>query len=144
VLSAPIFQTSSPRYTVALLVTGAMLLVRVLLNPALGNDLTYATLFAAVAFSAWFCGIGPSIASVMFAVLGARYWLIEPTHSFGLPDTPQALGLLVFLLTSGIIIAFGELNHQNHRNMRSTREELEAQLKESTKQLDTANRTCAS
>jgi len=140
VLSAPIFQTPGPRYAVALLVTGATLLIRVLLNPVLGDEIPYVMLFAAVAFSAWFCGTGPSITAVAFGVLGTRYWLVKPTHTLDLPDTPQALGILVFLFTSGVIIAFGELNQQSRKNFRSTREELETQVRERTEALDTANR----
>ncbi len=139
-LSALIFQTAGPRYAVALLVTGATLLIRVLLNPVLGDEIPYLMLFAAIAFSACFCGTGPSIAAVAFGVLGARYWLVKPTHSFGLPDTPQTLGILVFLFTSGVIIAFGELNQQSRKSVRNVREELEAQVKERTEELDTANR----
>src|SRR5262249_60288111 len=87
-------------YAGALLASGTALFLRVILSPVLDGSLPYLALFAAVAFSAWFCGVWPSILSLLVATIGARYWLIPPTHSFSLPDFPQSLGLAAFLLSA--------------------------------------------
>ena len=137
--SAWYFKNTITRYSATLLATGIALLLRLLLGPVLGDYLPYITLFAAVAFSAWFCGVGPSIVAVVVAVVGARYWLIHPTHSFSTPDLAQSLGVLVFLFTSSIIVAFGEINRRNIERLARTREELESRVEQHTAELNTAN-----
>lgn len=139
-LSAPILKSATTRYTAALLAIAIALFVRLLLNPLLGEDLPYITLLAALAFAALFCGRGPSLVAVVAAILGARYWFIHPTHTLGIPDAPQSLGVLGFLFTACIIIAFGEMNRRNVDRIRSIREELEAQVKQRTMELDAANK----
>jgi signal transduction histidine kinase len=138
-LSTPTFEGATARYAAALGATGIALAVRLLLNPVLGDDLPYITLFASVAFSAWFCGTGPSISAVAGAILGARYWLLLPKHTLGFPDTAQSLGLLVFLFVSSVMVVFGEMNRRTAEKLRCTREELETQVKQSTAELDAAN-----
>ena len=139
-LLAPTFKSATTCHTAALLATAISLVIRLLLNPVLGDNLPYITLLAAIAFSAWFCGAGASIWAVVVAVTGARYWFIHPTHTFSIPDAAQSLGIFAFLFISSIIIAFGEMNRRNSDRIRSTREELEAQVKQRTAQLDTANK----
>ena len=60
-LSTRFSQMTGRRYAAALLATLVALLVRLALNPFLGDYAPYITLFPAVAFCAWYCGIGPSI-----------------------------------------------------------------------------------
>ena len=48
------------RFTVALLVMVVAVLIRWLLSPLLTDSVPYITLFPAIAFSAWFCGVAPS------------------------------------------------------------------------------------
>jgi len=45
---------------------GCCLFIGAALNPFLGEYLPYLTLFPALAFCAWYCGVGPSILSVTF------------------------------------------------------------------------------
>src|ERR1700731_4778084 len=97
-LSTRISETTGMRYAVALLATVVALLVRLALNPFLGDYVPYITLFPAVAFCAWYCGIGPSILSAILALIGARYWFIAPAHSLRIVSTPQVIGIVTFLL----------------------------------------------
>lgn len=133
------FKNTITRYSATLLATGIALLIRLLLGPVLGDYLPYITLFAAVAFSAWFCGVGPSIVAVVVAVVGARYWLIHPTHSFSTPDLAQSLSVLYFLFTSSIIVVFGEVNRRNTERLARTQRELESQISQHKAELTTAN-----
>jgi len=133
VLSAPNFENTAKRYAVALLAAGIALLVRVLLAPALGDYLPFITFLVAVAFTAWFCGVGPSVLIIATSVFAARYWIIQPTHLFSLPDNRQELGILAFLLTSSVFVALGNANRRNKEKLRQIREELESRI-------DAANR----
>jgi signal transduction histidine kinase len=137
--SALSFEKSLSRYASALLATGIALLIRLILSPVLDGYLPYVTLFAAVAFSAWFCGVWPSILSLLVAAIGARYWLIHPTHSFSLPDFPQSLGLAAFLVSAGLIVALGEAGRRERERHRIVHEKLEAQIRQQASELGHAN-----
>ena len=110
------------------------------MTPLLDGHLPYITLFAAVAFAAWFCGLGPSFLSLGLSAVGARYFLIHPTHSFALPDSQQMLGLGIFLLVSTLIVAFGEMNHRKDERMRLSKESLEAVNRQQAAELGHAHR----
>ena len=89
------------RYAVALLATVVALLVRRGLNPVLGDYVPYITLFPVVAFCAWYCGVGPSVLSVVLDLIGEQYWFTRSGHwllrqhgrghwHFGLRDRVQS------------------------------------------------------
>lgn len=138
-LSARISKRAWTRYAVALLVTLAALLVRLALNPFLGESAPYVMLLPAVAFSAWYCGVGPSLLSVVLALIGARYWFIPPVHTLGIVGTAQAVGILAFLLASGVLLAMGEARRRREERLWAAQRELEAAVQERTAELDTTN-----
>lgn len=129
------------RYAVAVLVTLAALLARLALNPVLGDYLPYITLFPAVAFCGWYCGVGPSILSVVLALIGALYWFIPPVHSFGIAGTAQAVGMLAFLLVSCFFVAVGEARRRSEEKLRAAQLQLEDAVRERTTALDTSNQS---
>src|SRR5258708_5980137 len=106
-LSARISKRTGTCYAVALLATLVALLVRRALNPFLGDYVPYITLFPAVAFCAWYCGIGPPLLSVVLAPIGAKYWFIPPAHTPRIIATPHVVGILSFLLVSSALVALG-------------------------------------
>ena len=128
------------RYAVALLATAIALLARVLLIPVLGGHLTFITLIASMAFSAWFCGIGPSLLALAAATVGAIYFLIQPAHSFSIADPQQTLGLGVFLLASTLMIAFGEMNRRKNVRTRLVQENLETLNRQQAVELGDAHK----
>src|SRR6266567_9334976 len=85
-------------YAIAVLVTAVALLVRLALNPFLGDSSPYITLFPAVAFTAWYCGVGPAILSTVLGAVGVQYWFVLPMHSLRLHSTRQAVGILTFFI----------------------------------------------
>jgi len=141
VLSARIYRSTATRYTIALLATVVALLVHLALSPFLGGYLPYVTLFPAVAFSAWYCGIGPSILSVVLAMLGAQYWLIPPLHSLRVVERTQFGGILGFLVASSVIVAMGEARRRGNETLRKAQGELEERVKQRTAELDAANQS---
>src|SRR5579863_6661057 len=103
------------RYAAALVATAVALLLRLALNPILGDYAPYIVLFPAVAFCAWFCGVGPSIFSVVLALVGTKYWFIPPVHSLRIDSTPQWVGALAFLLGSSALVAMGETRRRHEK-----------------------------
>src|SRR6267142_357422 len=52
------------------------------LGRTFGESILYIAIFPAIAFSAWYCGAGPSIVSMVVAVVGLRYWFGSPVDNF--------------------------------------------------------------
>ena len=53
------------RYAVAIVATAVALYLRYLLTPLYGHENPYHTVWLAVAFSSWYCGLGPSIVTTI-------------------------------------------------------------------------------
>jgi signal transduction histidine kinase len=124
---------------VALLATAAALLVRLVLNRFLGDYVPYITLFPAVAFCAWYCGVGPSILSGILGLVGLRYWFMPPAHSLRVHGMQQAAGVVAFLFVSGILIAMGEARRRRENLLWSEQAELEEAVQQRTVELDRTN-----
>ncbi|MBA4017764.1 MAG: hybrid sensor histidine kinase/response regulator [Pirellula sp.] len=95
------------RYGGAVLFTAVALLVRLPLNPWLGNFVPFATFYGAVAASVWFGGVGPAIVAVILSYLVCGYFLIEPRGSLFLHEARDFIALGLYLSSCTIIIGFG-------------------------------------
>ncbi len=135
------------RYALAVLAAILALLLRRLAAPLLGENNPYHTVWAAVVFSAWYCGLGPSVVTALLSAVGVWYWFLPPNNSFFLDDPRAAIsGMLGFLVFSGLIIALGEANRRSisksrwaEERLRQAHDELEQKVRERTAELNTAN-----
>ena len=135
------------RYGLAILAAIVALWLRQLFSPLLGQGNPYHTLWPAVVFSAWYCGLGPSILTASIGLLGVWYWFLPPYNSFHLQDPKaQISGMIGFLIFSSLIIALGEANRRSlARNkwaedrFRNAQEDLERKVRERTADLNLAN-----
>jgi two-component system cell cycle sensor histidine kinase/response regulator CckA len=125
------------------------LFLRWLLNPILGGTaVPYITLFPAVMLSAWACGIGPGLATTFLGATGARYFFIDPVHSFSVCRLGDLLGLGLFVGIGSIVAYLNEalrkmriqtLEHVRHlRNEVRERERADEALRESRERLQLA------
>src|ERR1700747_827444 len=138
--STSIFFDSTPRrYAFALAATLFALLIATAIAPLAGGQVVYLVLPAAVAFSAAYCGLAPSIMAIVVALVGVRYWFISPSHSLSIPDGAQFIGILAFVLASSIILIIGENNRRNAEALCQSLEDVEERLRERTGELDIAN-----
>ncbi len=96
------------RYVLAIFAGVAALYLRYLLIPLLGYQNPYHTIWLAVAFSAWYCGVGPSSYRCPHRGIGVWYWFLPPFNSFSDQDRIEVFGVLGFLAFSSVIIALGE------------------------------------
>ncbi len=113
-------KSTAARYTFAVLTAVLALLLRQVLSPFFGVHYPYFTVWAAVVFSAWYCGLGPSVATTLISLLGVWYWFLPSHESFAFQDSKaQITGIIGFLVLSGFIIALGEANRRSHHERRS-------------------------
>ncbi|MFY9689336.1 MAG: PAS domain S-box protein [Candidatus Acidiferrales bacterium] len=100
------------RYSLAVVAAVFALVLRYLLTPLLGHQNPYHTVWLAVVFAAWYCGLGPSIVTTILTALGVNYWFLPPIRSFNVADRTDWYGLIAFVVFSGAIIALGESNRR--------------------------------
>jgi signal transduction histidine kinase len=139
-LSTSIFlDSTSKRFAFALAATLLALLMAVPITPQVGEYMVYLLVLAAVAFAAAYCGLVPSVVAIAVALVGVRYWFINPSHSFSIPDGPQLIGIFAFVAVSCVIVAIGEKNRRNIAALRKSEEYLQERLRDRTMELDIAN-----
>lgn len=127
------------RYALALLATGLSLACRAALDPILGTYVPYLTIFPAVVFSAWYCGLWPSVASVILAFLGESYWFIEPRHTMTISHAAVAIGAFVYLIAAVFIIIVAESSRRSMAEAKALHQELDTLVKERTAELEARN-----
>ena len=127
------------RFGVALLAGLVALLVARAANVFAVSSLPYFTALAAVAFSTWFCGTGPAIASLALSLLTIDYWFIPPTHSLRIMQTVDRVNFLAFLCAAVVIVLIGEANLRQRERLRDAAGALEEKVRERTGALDYAN-----
>jgi signal transduction histidine kinase len=127
------------RYTLGVIAAVIALLLRFLLAPLLGNANPYHTVWLGVVFCAWFCGVGPSIASTLIMLLGVWRWFIP--HHRGLLDanTSEVFGVAGFLFFAGVIITIGERARRTQAELNAAHDEMELAVRERTAELAEAN-----
>jgi hypothetical protein len=107
-------KSSARRYALAVAAALAALLLRLALSPWYGTGFAFQTAFAAIAFTAWYCGIGPSIVATLISMLGCWYWFLPPVNSFALKDPKTEIpGMIGRFVLAGFIIAVGEANRRS-------------------------------
>jgi signal transduction histidine kinase len=138
-ISARISSNAAPRYLMAVCVAVLAVAARWALNPILGDYLPYVTLYPAVAFGAWCCGVGPSILLIVLGIVGARYFIVLPRYTLNIPDVPQSVGLLAFGAGAALIVAIGELVRRDNAKLHRAQSDLEERVQHRTSELASAN-----
>ncbi|HET6181377.1 MAG TPA: sensor histidine kinase [Candidatus Sulfotelmatobacter sp.] len=137
-LSARTSRNGLLRYILAIGVPVIPLLACRWLNPFVGDDVTYIVLIPVVVFVAWYCGVVPSLVTIVLVMGGVMYWPI-PKHPIPVPGLLQSVSALAFLFTSMFIVALGEARRRDNEKLRNTHGELENRVQERTAELDVAN-----
>ena len=93
-------------YGVGLLAVALGLVLRWALHPWLGTDLPYISVFGSVAAAIWLGGTGPGIVAAVLAYVVATWWFVEPLGAI-VWRGPGLAGLFAYLVSCGVLIAFG-------------------------------------
>lgn len=145
--SSEVRDAEAIRYGLAILAAVTALFLRRLLAPIFGEENPYHTAWAAVVFSSWYCGVGPSIVAILVDLIGIWYWFLPPTGSLQLANPRAAIsGMLSFVILSGCIVLLGENNRRSlvrnrwaEEQLRNSHTELEQKVEERTAELNDAN-----
>jgi signal transduction histidine kinase len=104
-----------------------------------GESAVFVVLLPAIAFSTWYCGIGPSILAITLALAGALYGPLTTLHSFSVPTVAQSVLLLTFLCSSLVLLALAESRRHQNETLLRAQGALESRVQERTADLDAAN-----
>ena len=94
-------------YFWSLVALTAAIALRALLDPVMGDTLPLVTLFAAVAAAIWLSGLAAAITVTIVGYVVCAYLFVAPRGELGLDVLANQAGLAAYLLTCGLIIAFG-------------------------------------
>ena len=106
------FSSAVWRYVLAVAAALVAMECRVLLTPYLGEHNLYHTAWLSVAFSAWYCGLGPSILNVLISAVGLAAWSLSSRWVTTLTDPEQLAAMLGFIFFSAVIIALAETSRR--------------------------------
>ncbi len=123
------------RYALALSATLVVLLIRWSLDPVLGASVPYISVFPAIIFSAWYCGPGPSIASVVLALSAENYLFSQPRHSFIIAGATEWVQVAIYLSVAGFIVAMAQINRRTIQQLDAAKTTLETRVRERTAEL---------
>lgn len=107
------------RFTLALTTAVVAILLRGILDPALGHVAFYATVYMTVAFCATVAGFVPAVLNAVLGFAGIFYWFVDPRHSVVIPRS-QAHGVVGFFLVSAVLIALGVANRNKQLKLNAT------------------------
>lgn len=122
--SLAIFSPVEDRFVLirlALAVSTAILavLLRGLLDPALGHVSFYATVYMTVAFCATVAGFAPAALNAILGFTGIFYWFVDPRHSISIPRS-EMHGVIGFFLVCLVLIALGVANRNKQLRLNAT------------------------
>lgn len=95
------------RYAVGVAAVALGLGLRWALDPWLGATLPYITVFGSVAAAIWLGGAGPGIVAAVVGYLAVLWWFVEPRGVIEWRGPETVAGLFAYLVSGGILIAFG-------------------------------------
>lgn len=107
------------RFGLAVATAVLAVLLRALLDPALGHVSFYATVYMTVAFCATVAGLAPAVLNAILGFCGIFYWFIDPRHSLSIPRS-EVHGVIGFFLVSLVLIALGVANRNKQLRLNAT------------------------
>ena len=95
-------------YFIGATLVGITIAIRMATDHWLGNNHPYTFFFAAITFTAWFAGFGPSILAIVLSYLAADWFFAAPRHAFDFQHFADGdlMGLGGFFCLLYLAIAF--------------------------------------
>ncbi len=103
-------------YGVAVVATGASLLLRLAVVPWLGYHAELMTFFPAIIVSAYLGGLGPGLLATVLGAAAGDYYLVEPRYTLAIHEVGRVYGMGLFVLVGAVISRLMESSHRSgHR-----------------------------
>jgi serine phosphatase RsbU (regulator of sigma subunit)/anti-sigma regulatory factor (Ser/Thr protein kinase) len=132
----------SERYGVALLATAVGVGTTSALL-ALDAEPIYAPMAGAVLLSAWFCGIGPAVLSVVIGWTLALWLLVEPRGSLDLGSTDDMVRWAINLAVASLIVVIAAVLRIGRQRATAAAEEAESSLGQADALLELSSQLAA-
>lgn len=116
-------------YAIGFIALAAVILLRWILDPILGDALPLVTLYGAVAAAAWLAGYRLAIPISILGYLACHYLFIPPRGNFNIDNVATAVGVVAYLFTCSLIIVFGEVARVSHARVTQGRETFRVTLR---------------
>jgi signal transduction histidine kinase len=107
------------RFSLAVATAILAVLLRGLLDPALGHVAFYATVYMTVAFCATVAGMVPAALNAILGFAGIFYFFVDPRHSVSIPKS-EIHAVVGFFLVSAVLIALGVANRNKQLKLNAT------------------------
>jgi len=107
------------RYVVAVALTAAAAIVRLVFLQALGTQVAFVTFYPAVMIAALYGGLRPGLLAAVLSAALADYFWIEPVGQFAIGHISGWLGIAVFLFSCAMISVITESMHRAHARARA-------------------------
>ncbi|MGO8749905.1 MAG: DUF4118 domain-containing protein [Thermoguttaceae bacterium] len=120
------------RYAVAVAATLLATVMREWLDPFLHDSVQYSIYYAAIMFTAWYAGLGPSLVAMISGALLANYLFVEPRGTFFVASWEHKFSLGVYLAVSSFVAFVCESLRRDVRR----REQVEEALSQRTATLE--------
>ena len=122
-------RSAGTTYALALAALLTAVLLRLLLDPLMGDGLPLVTLFGAIAAAVWVGGSRPAIIVAILGYVVCSYLFIEPRGRLDLDHLGTVVGLAAYLFTCSLIIGFGEATRVAKNRANAQRELLQVTLR---------------
>ena len=109
------------RYGSVLVAVVLATLLRMWLDPLLGDQVPFTAYFAAIMFVAWYAGFGPSVMAIFLSVFVGSYFFAAPRGSLAINDLEHQVSAGLFVVVGLFIALLSEL--RRHEIVRRKRAE---------------------
>src|ERR1700733_13122740 len=115
------------RYSCAPVAIALAIWIRLLLDPVIGDQIPYATLFLAVLVVAAYSGLGPALVAIVLGAFSVAYFVLPPRGTFRLERRDEAVGVAFYIITSLGIALLGGMNRNARRRAEGVAREAQQQ-----------------
>jgi K+-sensing histidine kinase KdpD len=119
-------------YVVAVATVGLGTVLRIGLDPVLGEHHPFTIYFAAVAITAWYGGFAPALLATVLAYFAADWFFVPPRFEFNWPHTnlDEFMALMAFLFSSLAIAYTSKIMREALQKSRQKQRDLEREIVE--------------